>query len=174
MLLVLIPVRGASNAYQSPRRFDCVPTTMGVFTEKLENILELSSNTYTHTMQGLRCFNMPQKTTRNFRTPTVGHVRPAKIQIRLRIRAVWSESSLGAFWKANEIFLHHEDNEDSEQTVRIRRLRRYVFSYFLIVRFTFGQLVFYSTVVLIRSPKIQSMVEQSSASFHHCYTVTYI
>ena len=30
------------------------------------------------------------------RKRTFGHVRPAKIQIRLRIRAVWSESSLGA------------------------------------------------------------------------------
>ena len=31
-----------------------------------------------------------------------GHVRPAKIQISLRIRAVWSESSLGAFWIAKD------------------------------------------------------------------------
>ena len=31
---------------------------------------------------------------------TFGHVRPAKIQISLRIRAVWSESSLGTFWIA--------------------------------------------------------------------------
>ena len=29
----------------------------------------------------------------------MGHVRSAKIQIRLRICAVWSESSLCAFWK---------------------------------------------------------------------------
>ena len=28
---------------------------------------------------------------------TCEHVRPAKIQISLRIRAVWSESYLGAF-----------------------------------------------------------------------------
>ena len=33
---------------------------------------------------------------------TFGNVRPAKIQIRLRIRAVWSESSLGAFWIAKD------------------------------------------------------------------------
>ena len=35
---------------------------------------------------------------RNVRKRTFKNVRPAKIQIRLRIRAVWSESSLGAFW----------------------------------------------------------------------------
>ena len=32
----------------------------------------------------------------NIRKRTFGHMRPAKIQISLRIRAVWSESSLGA------------------------------------------------------------------------------
>ena len=32
---------------------------------------------------------------RNVRKRTFEHVRPAKIQISLRIRAVWSESSLG-------------------------------------------------------------------------------
>ena len=33
----------------------------------------------------------------NVRRRTFGLRRPAKIQIRLRIRAVWSESTLGAF-----------------------------------------------------------------------------
>ena len=32
-----------------------------------------------------------------------GHVRPVKIQIRLRIRAVWSESSLDAYWIAKDV-----------------------------------------------------------------------
>ena len=35
---------------------------------------------------------------RNVRKCTLRHVHPVKIQIRLRIRAVWSESSLGAFF----------------------------------------------------------------------------
>ena len=35
---------------------------------------------------------------RKVRKRTFGHVRPAKIQISLRIRAVWSESSRGTFW----------------------------------------------------------------------------
>ena len=44
----------------------------------------------------------------NVKERTVGHTRPAKIQISLRIRAVWSESSLGAFRIAKDanLFLH--------------------------------------------------------------------
>ena len=48
-----------------------------------------------------------------------GHVRPAKIQISLRIRAVWSESSLGAFWIAKDAKCLRADNEDSDQTRRL-------------------------------------------------------
>ena len=33
---------------------------------------------------------------------TFEHVRTAKIQISLHIRAIWSESSLGAFWIAKD------------------------------------------------------------------------
>ena len=58
----------------------------------------------------------------NVRQRTFGHMRPANIQIRLRIRAVWSESSLGAFWTAKDAIFLHEDNEVSDQTVRMCRL----------------------------------------------------
>ena len=48
---------------------------------------------------------------------TFGLVRPAKIPISLRIRAGWSESSLGAFWMSKDaIFLH----TDSDQTAAIQ------------------------------------------------------
>ena len=40
------------------------------------------------------------------------HVCPAKIQISLRIRAVWSESLLGAFWISKNAIILHVDNED--------------------------------------------------------------
>ena len=50
------------------------------------------------------------------------YVRPAKIQISLRIRAVWSESSLDAFWIAKDAKFIHADKEESDQTVRMRRL----------------------------------------------------
>ena len=61
---------------------------------------------------------------RNIRKRTFWHVRPAKIQISLRMRAVWSESSLGEFWKAKDAKFLHVDNEDSYQTARMRRLMR--------------------------------------------------
>ena len=37
---------------------------------------------------------------RNVRKDTFGHVRPAMIQISLRISAFWAESLMGAFWIA--------------------------------------------------------------------------
>ena len=53
---------------------------------------------------------------------TSGHVRQTEIQISLRIRAVWSESPLGNFvWIAKDINILHADNEDSDQTARMRR-----------------------------------------------------
>ena len=59
---------------------------------------------------------------RNGRKRTFGHVRRVKIQISLRIRAVWSESSLGAFWKAKYANFHHADNEDSDLTMQTHKL----------------------------------------------------
>ena len=56
------------------------------------------------------------------RKRSFGHVRQAKIQISLRIRAVWSESSLGAFWIAKDGMFLQVDNEDSDQTARMQRL----------------------------------------------------
>ena len=58
----------------------------------------------------------------NVRKCNFKHVRPAKNQIRLRIRAVWSESSLGAFCIAKDATVLEADNEDSDQTALIRRL----------------------------------------------------
>ena len=59
---------------------------------------------------------------RNIRKRTFGFVRPTKIQISLRIRAVWSESSLGAIWIANDAMFLHADNKGSDQTALMRRL----------------------------------------------------
>ena len=50
---------------------------------------------------------------RYMRRRTFGHLRQAKFQISLRIRAVWSESSLGAFWIALDAKFLRMDNEDS-------------------------------------------------------------
>ena len=48
----------------------------------------------------------------NVRKRTFGHVRPAKFQISLCIRAVWSESSLSAFWIARDVKFLPVDNKD--------------------------------------------------------------
>ena len=47
---------------------------------------------------------------------------PAKIQIRLHIRAIESKSSLCAFWIAKDTTFFQAQNEDSDQTARMRRL----------------------------------------------------
>ena len=63
---------------------------------------------------------LPEATSENV---LFGHVRPAKIQISLCVRTVWSESSLGAFWIAKDAkFL--ADNEDSNRTEQVRKLSR--------------------------------------------------
>ena len=50
---------------------------------------------------------MSQRQEKHLRTS----VHPAKIQISLRIRAVWSESSLGALWITKDAKCLHADNE---------------------------------------------------------------
>ena len=59
---------------------------------------------------------------RNVRKRTFIDVRPEKIQISLRIRAVWSESSLGAFWIAKDAKPFFMRRTKSDQTSRMRRL----------------------------------------------------
>ena len=49
-------------------------------------------------------------------------VRPAKTQISLGIRPVWSESSLCAQSVAKDLSFLHADSEDSDQTGRMPRL----------------------------------------------------
>ena len=61
---------------------------------------------------------------RNVRKRTFEYVRPANIQIGLSIRAAWSESSLGTFWVAKDAKFLHAENEDSDQTARMRSLIR--------------------------------------------------
>ena len=48
--------------------------------------------------------------------PTKWYVRPAKTQISLSIRPVWSESSLCAQWVAKDPSVLHADSKDSDQT----------------------------------------------------------
>ena len=48
---------------------------------------------------------------RNVRKHIFRYAHPAKIQINLCIRALWSESSLGTFWIAKDAKFLHADNE---------------------------------------------------------------
>ena len=54
--------------------------------------------------------------------PTRLHMRPAKMQIRLRIRAVWSESPLSTWRCLETLATHRVPCEDSDRTARMRRL----------------------------------------------------
>ena len=60
-----------------------------------------------------------RQSTNKPKRPKAWHVRPAKIQISLHIRAVWSESSLSAFWTAKDAKFLHANNEDCDQTARV-------------------------------------------------------
>ena len=55
-------------------------------------------------------------------TRVLSDVYRVKNQISLHIYAVWSESSLGTFWKASDVKFLHEDNKDSNQTMLTGRL----------------------------------------------------
>ena len=74
-----------------------------------------------------------------YKSPNVtklGYVRPTKIQLSLCISAVWSESSLSAFWILKDTRFPHPINEDSDQISQPRwfeysmgaHVRRYLFS----------------------------------------------
>ena len=56
--------------------------------------------------------------------PTWLHVRRAKTQTSLYIRAGWSESSLFVWWRFGSFATRRVPSEDSDQTARMRRLIR--------------------------------------------------
>ena len=90
-----------------------------------------------HVLPALLNMSVTLHVSHNVKNRTFVHVRPAKIQISLRIRAVWSESSLGAFWIARmeSVFVR-----TTKTLIRLRgcagwsesslcaHVRRYVFS----------------------------------------------
>ena len=57
-----------------------------------------------------------------FPKPTKRHVRPAKNQISLDIRPVWSESSLSAWRNSGSLASHWAHTEPSDQTVQMHML----------------------------------------------------
>ena len=67
-----------------------------------------------HNNTGCRLLNEPPHDKANKMT-----VHPAKTQISMGIRPVWSESSLCAQRVAKDLSFLHADNEDSDQTGRM-------------------------------------------------------
>ena len=62
------------------------------------------------------------KHSRSVRKRTFGHARPTKSQNSLRIRAVWSESSLAACRNFASLAGQDTPSEDSDQSAHSRRL----------------------------------------------------
>ena len=66
---------------------------------------------------------------RNVRKRMFWNIHPAESQISLRIRAVWSESSLGAFRIDENAKTLHADNEDSVLSLRWAHTSKAKFSH---------------------------------------------
>ena len=66
--------------------------------------------------QMLQCHLFSSGLNRSKMTSAKWHVHPAKTQISLGIRPVWSESSLSAWRKLRSLAIHRADSEDSDQT----------------------------------------------------------
>ena len=97
-------------------------TTNSVFWKNVLSILTASSKVFHELLQILHlrktiliCSNSWNKTNKMI-------VRPAKTQISLGIRPVWSEFLLSAWRKLGSLATHWAYSEDSEQTGRMARL----------------------------------------------------
>ena len=77
---------------------------------------ELVSGQESESIDAEMSFQPPHDKTNNV------FVRPAKTQISLGIRPVWSESSLSAWRKLGSLATHWAHSEDSDQTERMPRL----------------------------------------------------
>ena len=87
--------------------------------------------------------------------PTKWHVRPAKTQISLSIRPVWSESSLSPWIKLGSLATHWACIEDSDQTWRMPRLI-WVFAGFIVICLFCHEAahVFYFSTSSLNSPAL--------------------
>ena len=78
-------------------------------------------------------------------------VRPTKTQIKLRIRAIWSESSFSAYRNFVPLAIQNAPSEDSGQTARMRRLI-WIFvgrSYLRVDILTLGPKCFYQRISIV-------------------------
>ena len=102
-------------------------------------------------------------------------VRPAKTQICLGIRPVWSVSTLCAQWVAKDWRFLHADSEDSDQSGRMPRLI-WVFAertdHF--VGFVMGWLILFQVQEKERTPRVLTKTEQTGRRWLHLNYVTAI
>ena len=115
--------------------------------------------------------------------PTKWHVRPAKTQISLGIRPIWSEFSLCAQWVAKEPDLLHADSEDSDQTGRMPRLI-WVFAERtapLLILSRGGSFMSFMTIVMVLQQNVRIIMANPpylpdmpwlNAYIYTCYTCT--
>ena len=88
---------------------------------------------------------------RNERKRDFGHVRLAKIRISLCIRAIWSESSLGAFWVAKDASSLHVDKKDWSDSVDAQAGLRHRLTYMYKSEGTFSHVLVHITVKMFQT-----------------------
>ena len=86
----------------------------------------------------------------NVRNGTFEHVRQAKNKISLRIRRVWSDSSLPTWKNLGSLTIQKAHSEDSDQTARMRRLI-WVFTRYTYLKVPFLMLRFLSRLAPVSS-----------------------
>ena len=96
--------------------------------------------------------------------PTKWRVRPAKTQISLGFRPVWSEPSLSAWRKFGSFASHWAHSEDSDQTGRMPRLI-WVFAGRTDILFVLS----WGSSILTQSPGLFGYVFSPLANQIHCY-----
>ena len=121
--------------------------------------------------------NSIEEMTRLMTKPTKWHVRPAKTQISLGIRPVWSESSLSAWRKLGSLATHWARSEDYDHIGRMPRLI-WVFAgrTVILLVLSWGQLKWLQAIVTVDRVSIMRVdkVSISSHSFFFSFLFFYI
>ena len=94
---------------------------------------------------------------RDMANPAIWLVRPAKTQISLGIRQIWSECSLSAWRKLRSLATHWAHSEGSDQTGWIPRLI-WVFTGRTLILLVLSCHGSYGLVLTFRSPRMMSSV----------------
>ena len=115
--------------------------------------------------------------------PTKWHARPAKTQISLGIRPVWSESSLCTQWVFKDPNFLKANREDSNQTGRMSRLiwifagRTCHFVGFVMRRFVYELTLFLCILLMCKLGRIIPRLKKDPLGLYNlvyvCFTGVY-